>query len=1642
MKTTKLLLIFLLIKCVPALGQTDTIRYFTSDFETVEDQQQWTSQPPDNFRYWKFQEGGNMGYNPDYAHEGNTNAFFYWYNFVPDIRNLVSNPIDLSDAKKPMLTFAHAMFQAFNLDNLKILFRTGSSAPWDTIIRYTTEVDYWAERSINIVDYGTKYLTNGFQFAFSGIARGGHGICIDSVVIEEKDIIPRYVKSLGAKHVAHALIPTGSLDVPVMRTDIKVIGNTNILKLNSIEFTSLSTHDSIFMQSGFELVATYDSVYRHVNGTSLKIGSPVSISDGKIVFEGLNYTLPTGYNAIWLVADVKETAPHNSIADFRIDAGAIDINGSSYPAADISPTGYNIIEQAVFYDSFEGTTTWTLDAVSDFEIDVPQGFTFATSDPDHAYTGSKVLGTDLTDDGWYKLNVPSPNPAYYATTPVIDLLYYTNVKLSFQKWFAFEGSDQGVIEVSVDTGKSWHRIWDSRYDGLAPDNEWIEQVFTTAFDNIANRKPWVKIRFGITISNNVFPYAGFNVDHFAVTGNYLTNDVGIVRLDKPVDECYSPGTDIVKLTVKNFADRPTAASIPVYFSMDGTVAGRVYETIPGPIASGDSVEFEFASTVGFPGPGKYTQFRVGLQAEGDEDPKNNVVYRPVYIQESLAVPDMQNFETGEGYWKVYGSDPTWKCQNPEGSIPEIEGSPTSWILSTLGNYLTNDTSYLESSCYDLVSSTRSVFEMKIWLDSEPFKDGAVVEYTTDDGSTWNVLDTNEYGWNWNWYNGYVQALDTNGWSGISDGKWKTVRQLLPLSLNYEPRVKFRVKWASDENNTYRGMAIDDVRVYPMPPDVGVTKIDSFANRCQNVNPDEVTVTIKNFGLYPMKQNDTIIVGFDLNNEVHAMDTFRLAADLLPGGEVKHTLDTRVDVSPPGNYTLRAFTLIEDDPWFYFGNNDTLTLDFEVYPGPLTSLPDTIQTHLPDTVELTTIYNSEYDYWWNGTGGSNTYNVQDAGWQYLTVTATRGNGCSSYDSTNVELLFYDVGAAELVHPTDNCGFGKHEFPVVTVRNYGTDSITAGQKIAVTYVMNGGLPVSDTLVLEKTLYSGKTIDFTFDKGPLDLSQKGIYNFDVNTTYGGDTVATNDAIFRSIEILGRPAVTLGADLSVPALSHTLDAGTGYESYLWDNAHTNQTRTVTESGTYWVQVYDENMCDNADTVNIWFKIRDIRPAGFASPLSDCSFNPAETVIMRVQNTGTDTVPSGANIAVSYSLDGGATVNGTLTLAQALLPSSVAAYTFAGTVNVGSAADYTFEATATAAGDLRPENNDSTFIVYRYSRPVVDFGLDEVEYIEDVSYVLDAGYSPHYAYQWQDTVTSHQYTARSSGLFHVRATDSRTQCFDRDSVYIYLIYGDVGVTWTDLPESGCSGTFENVTVRVQNLGPSVIGSSAPIYVACDVNGARVTIDTLVRTANFNSGASLDLTLSVDISLGSGSSQVIFYTLYNDDKKPENDSLLISFSALPSPVVDFGDENGYLNTDLPHILNAGAGHKSYLWQDNATGQTYNVTANGTYTVTVTGQNDCQTTKTVQINMQNSIGEAYTATGEVIVYPNPSQGRFSISLDEDSRDDVVVYLYNSLGQVVYMKECAVDQLEQEQIDVQHLSRGIYQLLIKTGTKLYRGSVVIE
>ena len=84
--------------------------------------------------------------------------------------------------------------------------------------------------------------------------------------------------------------------------------------------------------------------------------------------------------------------------------------------------------------------------------------------------------------------------------------------------------------------------------------------------------------------------------------------------------------------------------------------------------------------------------------------------------------------------------------------------------------------------------------------------------------------------------------------------------------------------------------------------------------------------------------------------------------------------------------------------------------------------------------------------------------------------------------------------------------------------------------------------------------------------------------------------DSIF--INVYELPVVALGADTSIcSSLTWTLDAGNEGSEYLWSNGETTQTIIVDTVGfgfgnqEIYVDVYNENECVSADTINIDFK-------------------------------------------------------------------------------------------------------------------------------------------------------------------------------------------------------------------------------------------------------------------------------------------------------------------------------------------------------------------------------------------------------------------------------------------------------------------------
>jgi hypothetical protein len=72
-----------------------------------------------------------------------------------------------------------------------------------------------------------------------------------------------------------------------------------------------------------------------------------------------------------------------------------------------------------------------------------------------------------------------------------------------------------------------------------------------------------------------------------------------------------------------------------------------------------------------------------------------------------------------------------------------------------------------------------------------------------------------------------------------------------------------------------------------------------------------------------------------------------------------------------------------------------------------------------------------------------------------------------------------------------------------------------------------------------------------------------------------------YTSLFVFENPSVDLGSDTTIcEDESLILDAGTGFESYLWNTNQISQAIEVTEANLYYVEVVDENGCMGGDSI------------------------------------------------------------------------------------------------------------------------------------------------------------------------------------------------------------------------------------------------------------------------------------------------------------------------------------------------------------------------------------------------------------------------------------------------------------------------------
>ena len=200
----------------------------------------------------------------------------------------------------------------------------------------------------------------------------------------------------------------------------------------------------------------------------------------------------------------------------------------------------------------------------------------------------------------------------------------------------------------------------------------------------------------------------------------------------------------------------------------------------------------------------------------------STVTNTIYIKPNHSISDLnyyfESFETDAGFWipkKLDTANYSWESGIPNGTIinTTAHSSVNAYVTNLNGFYNSNEKSAVISPCFDFTEAKKPMISMSIFKQLENDHDGAIFEYTTDAGDTWNNIGTVDEGINW--YNSFSitaepGAQNGKGWTD-SVSTWIDSHYYLD-DLIGENSVQFRVAFAADAAVEYEGFAFDNIRI--------------------------------------------------------------------------------------------------------------------------------------------------------------------------------------------------------------------------------------------------------------------------------------------------------------------------------------------------------------------------------------------------------------------------------------------------------------------------------------------------------------------------------------------------------------------------------------------------------------------------------------------------------------------------------------------------------------------------------------------------------------------------------------------------------------------------------------------------------------
>ncbi|PIP53851.1 MAG: hypothetical protein COX07_08510 [Bacteroidetes bacterium CG23_combo_of_CG06-09_8_20_14_all_32_9] len=487
-------------------------------------------------------------------------------------------------------------------------------------------------------------------------------------------------------------------------------------------------------------------------------------------------------------------------------------------------------------------------------------------------------------------------------------------------------------------------------------------------------------------------------------------------------------------------------------------------------------------------------------------------------------------------------------------------------------------------------------------------------------------------------------------------------------------------------------------------------------------------------------------------------------------------------------------------------------------------------------------------------------------------------------------------------------------------------------------------------------------------------GVYNVTITDINGCSTSASATILNTSGTLLINSISETDDNCgnATGAIDLTVSGGNPPINYIWSNGTTTQDLTGLYSGIYTVSITDANNCSIVQNITV-------------NNLSGTLTFGAPII--------TDTYCGNSNGSIDVTITGG-------TLPYNYLWSNGA---------------ITEDITNVIAGNYQLTVTDATncHIIQNYTITNQTNGLTVTHTLTDefcgnsggsINLTITGGTSP-YTFLWSNSQTTEDINNLSAGVYSYSVTDY-TGCTDYGSVTIINHPGNIVINNPVIQPENCGWSDGSIDINVQ-------GGAVP-YSFIWSNG-ELTEDIYNIVHGTYTVTVTDANGCVNISNFVVDATAFFQVI---------DTLITDANCQTCP-------DGSIDITLdffgwpPSVM-------TYQWSNGAsTEDIYNLLP-GAYTITATANDwGCVLIETYYVDYVTSSRDYNNFADNIKVYPNPSEKEFNIVYLLPASSDLIVEVYNLLGEVVYKTQQKSVTKGKLIIDMTNADWGVYLIKIKAG-----------